>query len=221
MGPTEDGSCWRDAQRNTRDPMALEHRQTMTVEEYFLLEKNDPDTRYEYVDGYVYAMAGGSFNHDTIKSNIQRILWERLRGRGCRVYSSDMKVFITRERYFHPDVTVTCHPRDRGRGDLIQFPRLVVEVLSPTTELKDRTWKLQNYTAHPTIEEYILVSSQSMKMELYRKEQDKWVYSAFDGGEEIDLACLAVRFPVAAAYEDVIFGEDVAPEEENEIFPGP
>ncbi len=72
--------------------MALEHRQTMTVEEYFLLEKNDPDTCYEYSDGTIYAMSGGSFNHDTIKSNIQRILWNLLRGGKCRVYSSDIKV---------------------------------------------------------------------------------------------------------------------------------
>ena len=183
--------------------MALEHRRTMTVEEYFLLEKNDPDTCYEYIDGYIYAMAGGSFNHDTIKSNVQRILWGLLRGGRCRVYSSDIKVYIAKQRYFHSDATVTCDPRDRGTGDLLQSPRLVVEVLSPSTELKDRTWKLQNYTTHPTIEEYLLVSSRSLKMELYRKEQNKWVYYAFGASDEIDLACLGVRFPVADAYEDI------------------
>ncbi len=185
---------------------------TMTVEEYVLLEQNDPDTRYEYVDGYVYAMAGGSFNHDTIKSNIHRILWGLLRGGKCRVYSSDMRVYISKERYFHPDVTVTCDPRDRGRGDLVQSPRLVVEVLSPSTELKDRTWKLQNYTAHPSIEEYVLVSAQSMKMELYRKEQNKWVYYAFGGDDEIDLASLGVQFPVADAYEGIDPAEDFSAE---------
>jgi len=185
---------------------------TMTVEEYFLLEQNDPDTRYEYVDGYIYAMAGGSFNYDTIKSNIHRILWGLLRGGKCRVYSSDMRVYISKERYFHPDVTVTCDLRDRGRGDLVQSPRLVVEVLSPSTELKDRTWKLQNYTAHPSIEEYVLVSAQSMKMELYRKEQDKWVYYAFGGDDELDIECLGVHFPVAEAYEDIDPTEDFSSE---------
>ena len=177
--------------------MALEHRQAMTVEEYFLLERNNPDTCYEYSDGYVYMMAGGSFNHDTIKSNVQRILWGLLRGRKCRVYSSDIKVYICKERYFHPDVTVTCDPHDRGVGDLLRSPRLVVEVLSPSTELRDRTWKLQNYTAHPTIEEYMLVSARSLKIELYRKEQNKWVYYAFTGNEDIDLACLGVHIPIA------------------------
>lgn len=64
--------------------MAIEHQQTMTVEEYFQLEENDPNTRYEYVDSHVYAMAGGTANHDTVKSNIHRILWQLLRGSKCR-----------------------------------------------------------------------------------------------------------------------------------------
>lgn len=81
--------------------MALEHKQTMTVEEYFQLEENDPYTRYEYIDGYVYAMAGGSAGHDTVKSALQNLLWNALRQSGCRVYSSDMKVYISATRYFH------------------------------------------------------------------------------------------------------------------------
>jgi Uma2 family endonuclease len=195
--------------------MALERRQTMTVEEYFLLEQSNPDARYEYVGGSLYAMSGGTFNHDTIKSNIQHILWRFLRRGKCRAYSSAMKVYISKERYFHPDVTVTWDPRDRGTGDLVQSPRLVVEVLSPCTELKDRTWKLQNYTAHPTIEEYLLVSSQSLKMELYEKEQNKWVYTAFGPKDEIHLACLDVHFPVIEAYEGIDPKEDFPSREEN------
>ncbi len=199
--------------------MALEHRQTMTVEEYFLLEEHDPDMCYEYVDGYTYAMSGGTFNHDTIKSNVHRILWGLLRGGKCRVYSSDMKVYISKERHFHPDVTVTCDPRDRGRGDQLQSPRVIVEVLSPIAELKDRTWKLQNYTAHPTIEEYMLVSARSMKIELYRKEQNKWVYYAFGANDEIEVACLSVHFAVIEVYEGIDPEEDFAVRAENAPFP--
>jgi Uma2 family endonuclease len=187
--------------------MALEHQQTMTVEEYFQLEENDPDTRYEYIDGHVYAMAGGTANHDTIKSNIQRILWNLLRGSNCRVYSSDMKVYISETRYFHPDVIVTCDPRDRGKVQAIQSPRLVVEVLSPTTELTDRTWKLKNYRAHPTIEEYVLADSQSFKIEIYHKEQNKWIYDAFENTDEITLSSLGVHFSLVDAYTDVEFEE--------------
>src|SRR5579872_5841090 len=197
--------------------MAVEHQQTMTVEEYFHLEENDPDTRYEYVDGHVYAMAGGTANHDTIKSNIQRILWNLLRGRNCRVYSSDMKVYISATRYFHPDVTVTCDPRDRGTIQAIQSPRLVVEVLSPSTELTDRTWKLKNYRAHPTIEEYMLIDSRSVKIEIYHKENNKWIYDAFENNEEIPLNSLGIHFPLVDAYTDVEF-EESSTEEKNDNY---
>src|SRR6266700_1583475 len=163
----------------------------MTVEDYFQLEENDPDTRYEYIDGHVYAMAGGTANHGTIKSNIQRILWDLLRGSKCRLFRSDM--------------IVTCNPRDRGTVQAIQSPRLVVEVLSPTTELTDRTWKLKNYRMHHTIEEYLLVDSQSFKIEIYHKENNKWIYEAFENTDEIPLHSLGAHFSLSDAYTDVEF----------------
>jgi Uma2 family endonuclease len=195
--------------------MAIEHPQSITVEEYFQLEEKNPDTRYEYSDGQVYAMAGGTANHDMIKSNIQRMLWNLLRGSGCRVYSSDMKVFISETRYFHPDVTVTCNPQDRGTVQAIQSPRLVVEVLSPSTELTDRTWKLKNYRAHPTIEEYVLIDSRSLKIEIYHKENNKWIYDLFENNEEITLNSLGVHFSFADAYVDIEFDVSILPGENN------
>ncbi len=106
--------------------MAAEHQRVMTVEEYFRLEESDPDHRYEYIDGYAYMMAGGSLDHDMIKSNIQDLLRAHLRSGPCRVYSSDAKVRISETRYLHPDVTVTCDPTDRGQKQMIQSPRLVI-----------------------------------------------------------------------------------------------
>ena len=188
--------------------MASERTPTMSVEEYFELEENNPDTRYEYLDGYVYMMSGGSANHATISGNIYAILKSFLRGGPCRVYNSDMKVRVSEKRYFHPDVTVTCDPRDRGTADLIQSPRLVIEVLSPSTEARDRGRKLQCYLACPSIEEYLLVDTRSVRIEIYRKEQKKWVYDAFEADDEVELTTLGVRFPVIDAYEDVIFERD-------------
>ena len=188
--------------------MALEHTPTMSVEDYFRLEENNPDTRYEYLDGYVYMMAGGSANHATISGNIYTVLRSLLRGGPCRAYNSDMKVHVSENRYFHPDVTVSCDARDRGTADFIQSPRLVVEVLSPTTEAYDRGRKLQYYTACPTIEEYLLVDSRSMRIEIYRKEQKKWLYDAFEAGDEVELATLGVHIPVSDAYEDVVFEKE-------------
>src|SRR5258708_23183418 len=124
--------------------MASERTPTMSVEEYFELEENRPDTRYEYLDGYVYMMSGGSANEATISGNIYGILRSLLRGGECRDYNSDMKVRVSEKRYLHPDVTVSCDSRDRGTTDLIRSPRVVIEVLSPGTEARDRGRKLQS-----------------------------------------------------------------------------
>jgi Uma2 family endonuclease len=120
-----------------------------------------------------------------------------------------MKVRVSEKRYFHPDVTVSCDPRDRGTTDVLQSPRLLVEVLSPSTEARDRGRKLQCYLACPSVEEYLLVDSRSMRIEIYRKERRKWVYEAFEADDEIELAPLGVRFSLADAYEDVIFEEEI------------
>lgn len=183
--------------------MALEHPQTMTVEEYLRLDENDSENRYEYFDGYVYMMAGGTFDHSIISGNIYSILRSLLRGKPCRVYNSDIKVQISPKRYFHPDITVTCDPRDRGIGDLLQSPRVIFEVLSPSTEIKDRTWKLQHYLSLPTMEEYILVDAKALKMEVYHKEDGKWIYDIHTGHETLLLQSLSVQFPLSDAYVDI------------------
>lgn len=188
--------------------MALEHTPLMSIEEYFELEENSPDTRYEYIDGYVYMMAGGSANHATIGGNILTILKSLLRGSPCRTYNSDMKVRVSATRYVHPDVTVTCNPQDRGTVDFIQSPRLIVEVLSPSTEAYDRGRKLQWYLACPSVEEYLLIDFRSLRIEIYRKEQKKWIYDAFEADDEVELKSLRVHFPVADAYEDVLFDRE-------------
>ncbi len=180
----------------------------MSVKEYLELEENSPDNRYEYLDGYVYMMSGGSANHAAIGGNIYTLLKQALRGGVCRVYNSDVRVRISDKYYFHPDVTVTCDPRDRGNAALIQSPRLVVEVLSPSTEAYDRGRKLQCYLAYPTIEEYVLVDSRLMRVEIYRKEHGRWIYDAFEADEEVKLSSLDVHFMVAEIYEDVIFDRE-------------
>lgn len=198
--------------------MALEHQRIMTVEEYFQLEENDPEHRYEYIDGYVYLMAGGSLDHDLIKSNIQDLLRSHLRGGSCRVYSSDAKVRVSETRYLHPDVTVTCDPLDRGKKQMIQSPRLVVEVLSPGTERRDRTSKMKLYRAYPTIEEYVLVNTRFPMLEVHRRENGKWTYNVYDEHDEVILASLDFRFRCSAVYEDIDFNlvEETAEDEIRE-----
>lgn len=201
--------------------MALQHPQTISVEEYFQLEEDDPQHCYEYMGGHVSMITGGTVNHDTIKSNIERLLWGALRGKQCRTYSSDMKVFVSETCYYHPDVTVSCDPRNRGTQKMVQAPRIVVEVLSPSTEITDRRRKLRDYLACPTIKEYLLIDSRSMTVEIYRKESERVVYEMLKTEDIVQLTSVNVQFPLAAAYEDADFEEDSSeleddPEDETE-----
>ncbi len=191
-----------------KNEMVSEHIPFMSIDEYLQLEEQNPDTRYEYLDGYIYMMSGGSANHASISGNIYALLKNFLRGGPCRVYNSDMKVRVSEKYYFHPDVTVTCDPRDRGRADMIQSPRVVVEVLSPGTERRDRGRKLQAYLACPTVEQYLLVDYRTMRIESYQKEQGKWIYQAYAPEDEVEIGCLDLQFPAVDAYEDVIFEQE-------------
>lgn len=193
---------------------ALPHRRTMSVEEYLELDRNSLETRYEYIDGEVRMMAGGTLDHATISLNVATILRSSLRGRSCHVFPSDARVRVSETRYVYPDVTVSCDGRDRGQGDIVQSPHLVVEVLSPGTERRDRVKKSRAYQQCPTIQAYILVNTAYPAVELLRRERNNlWSYHVFGPDDDVELASLEVRFPVAAVYEDVTF----PPEDDNAL----
>lgn len=118
--------------------------------------------------------------------------------------------------YYHPDVTVSCDPRNRGTQKMVHAPRIVVEVLSPSTETIDRRRKLRDYLACPTIEEYLLVDSRSVTVEIYRKEGQKWVYEMLKGDDVVELTSVGVHFRLLAAYEDVDFAEGFSELEDDE-----
>ncbi|MBV8695152.1 MAG: Uma2 family endonuclease [Ktedonobacteraceae bacterium] len=189
--------------------VAQPYRLLMSVDEYLALERSSSEERYEFIDGYAYMLAGGTADHSIIKQNIASLIRNQLRGSPCRVYDSDMKVRLSEKRYVYPDVSVTCDPRDRGRVDIVQSPRLIVEVLSPSTEAKDRGKKFSYYRACPTVEEYVLVDTQQKSIEVYQREQHPfWKLSPFGPGDEVVLTSLGISFPLASVYEDVIFLED-------------
>lgn len=118
--------------------IALSDHQPLTPEEYLALEQTS-EIKHEYIDGEIYAMAGGTGNHNLISSNLLILLKNGLRAAGCRTYISDMKVNVgDRRRFFYPDLVVTCDQRDEPQLSYIQFPTVIVEVLSPSTESFDR-----------------------------------------------------------------------------------
>ncbi len=129
--------------------VALPDRMLMSAEEYLIWEPTQ-EQRYEYWDGEVVAMIGGTRNHNRVSLNFSKLLDNALADRSCEVYIVDVKVQVEPgQKYFYPDVVVTCDERDTD-PQLVQFPCLIIEVLSPSTEAADRGKKFAKYRQSPT-----------------------------------------------------------------------
>jgi len=181
--------------------MAQRKYSIMSVEDYLILNRNSKDTRYEYLDGELRMLAGGSPDHSIIIANLTAAIKGPLKGSQCRVYNSDVQLKLSEKRYFFPDITISCDERDRNQKETISYPRVVVEVLSPTTEATDRGKKAAYYRACPTIQEYVMVDSEEIFVEVHRREEGRWTINTFEPGDTITLECLDIQFPIEDAYE--------------------
>lgn len=173
---------------------------------YFELEKQT-DTRHEYIDGYVYAMVGGSFNHGTLVGAIAGEIRNHLKGKPCRVFSESIKVKVPSiyhakdSRYFYPDVVVDC-TIDKADGNMLTTPVLVVEVLSASTHKYDETTKFQIYATIPTLQEYVLVEQDFVRIEVQRRRTN-WAVEKYFLGDKISFESLALTLDVAELYHNV------------------
>jgi Uma2 family endonuclease len=168
------------------------------------MERQSP-IKHEFVDGYVYAMSGGTRRHSVICVNVTRLLSDHLRGTPCRVYNSDMKVQLPSgaRDHVYPDASVSCDPRDIGdeEAESISYPRLVVEVLSDTTERYDRNLKFALYRGRETFEEYVLVETTRPAIEVRTCQEDgAWETLVYGPGQEVALKSLGLAVPVAEFY---------------------
>ncbi|HBE16740.1 MAG TPA: hypothetical protein DEG17_04480 [Cyanobacteria bacterium UBA11149] len=179
----------------------------ISPEDYLEGEKISP-IKHEYIQGEIYAMAGASKAHGIITLNLATRLKNHLRGSGCIPYTTDVKVQIEAGNvYYYPDVTVTCDERDRAslNEDFIRYPRLVVEVLSPKTAAFDRGNKFADYRTLESLEEYVLISQERISVECFRRNAEgRWELYVYSNGDEIHLASIDFRCPIAALYEDVL-----------------
>ena len=178
----------------------------LTADEYLELEAQS-DTKHEYIDGQVYAMAGASDNHVTIALNLATLLRSHVRGSGCRVYIADMKARIeSLNRFYYPDVMVTCDPRDLETSTYKRFPSLIVEVLSDSTEAGDRGDKFVDYQELETLREYVLINTKRQRVECFRRnEQALWVLQFYTLQTSFRLDSIDFEATLAALYEDVTF----------------
>jgi len=176
----------------------------------YLSGETQARVRYEYLAGYVYAMAGASKAHNTIAGNLFAKLRAHLRGTPCRSFIADMKVRVATARsYYYPDVVTTCSERDSAPDapkDHLTEPALIVEVLSPATETIDRREKLRAYTTLESLREYALIDSRRQQVELYRRLADGgWEQWTWSEGEAMRLDSVGLEWALADLYEDVVF----------------
>lgn len=183
--------------------------QKMTAEEYLEWESQQ-ELRHEYVDGEILAMTGGSIPHNDIALSFYRALYPHLRQRGCRVNVSDVKVQANQNsRYFYPDLVVTCDPEDLKSRDFIQHPKVIIEVLSPGTANYDRTKKLKYYRQIPSLQEYVLVDSEEIAVEVYQRGEGKmWHYYEYSVGDAIALQSIEFECAIELLYEGIIFDKE-------------
>ncbi|MEB3210507.1 MAG: Uma2 family endonuclease [Leptolyngbyaceae bacterium] len=181
--------------------IAANNLPTLTPDEYFVWEEQQLE-KYEYIDGQVYAMGGGSVIHSRIAVRLITLLTNHLEDSGCETGNSDLKVNIPETKnYTYPDVSVTCDERDRSTSQYIAYPCLIIEVLSDSTEAYDRGGKFRLYRQNPALKDYLLVSSARIEMDLYHKNDvGEWIILNYQPGDIIELKSINLRFPIEQVY---------------------
>ena len=185
--------------------MQAAERITITEDEYIVRERESAD-KHELIHGEIVAMAGGSPRHNAITGNVTRALGNRLADRPCIVFSSDQRIQVDATGlYTYADVSVTCdRPRfHQKHKDTLLNPRLVVEVLSDSTEAYDRGAKFAHYRGLPSFQEYLLISQHVALVDHYlRLDTGQWILTAYEGEAAIvKLPSLGCELPLSEVYD--------------------
>lgn len=175
-----------------------------TPEEYLEIERISP-IKHEYLQGQMVAMAGASKAHVLITANLSALLVNHLRGTDCIAYTTAIKVRIPAlSLFYYPDLAVTCDDRDRvANDDFILYPKLIIEVLSDSTEALDRGKKFADYKAIESFEEYLLVHQKQIVVERFQRRSDRlWIPRIYQTGDSIELSSIDFSGPIESLYEN-------------------
>ena|ERR1051326_4618219 len=176
----------------------------ISVEEYLQGEERS-QVRHEYIGGNAYAMAGASDEHIAICMNLAFALRSHLRGTPCRVQMSEGKARLRvghEDIFYYPDVMVACDPRDTDRY-FKRYPKVLIEVMSESTEAIDRREKFLSYRQIETLEEYVLVAQDQIEVTVFRRAEN-WQQTILRRTDEVlRLTSLGFSLPLSKAYEDV------------------
>ncbi|OAB60430.1 hypothetical protein AY599_18980 [Leptolyngbya valderiana BDU 20041] len=177
-----------------------------TPEEYLAIERETP-IRHEYCHGLVYAMAGGSGNHSRIAINLLTAFNLHFTDDTCQFFSGDVKLNYADRFFYYPDAFVTCDRRDRTDPDIKRYPKLIAEVLSPSTEDFDRTTKFEDYQQLDSLEEYVLLSQDTMRVECFRRVETAdgttWKSVTYTAGDRVLLKSIDLEMAIADLYRGV------------------
>ncbi|CAO3421619.1 Uma2 family endonuclease [Azospirillum endophyticum] len=180
--------------------MALRKERRMTLDEFLAWEERQ-DSRHEFLQGEIVAMAGGTVAHNQIAGNVYAALRGELRGSPCRVFQETMRIRAD-ESVFYPDVFVTCTALD-DRDRLAREPTLIVEVLSDSTSSYDHTTKSAAYRTLPSLTQYVLIHQRVAVVENFRRTGDGWTHELLSGRDgALTIPALEVTLPLTAIYED-------------------
>jgi Uma2 family endonuclease len=191
---------------------AVSTKKRYTPEAYFELLTQSED-KWEYEDGLLVMMAGGTPNHNRVKADLGIYIGSRLKK--CRPFDSDQAVSIPRSHcYFFPDLTYVCGPEDEfeesaGISRLLN-PTVIVEVLSENTEARDRGDKFHAYFSLPSVREYLLIDSRQPRVDVYSRDGERqWhMQSYYSLDQEVEIRSLDLHVPLAAIYQRVDWPEE-------------
>ncbi|MFM8333287.1 MAG: Uma2 family endonuclease [Candidatus Methylumidiphilus sp.] len=191
--------------------MRPQHNTSISPAEYLSMERL-AETKSEYANGEIFAMAGASREHNQIASNIVANLSNQLLERPCSVYASDMKVSMaSAKHYAYPDIVGVCGPQqfEDEHTDVLLNPSLIIEILSDSTEAYDRGLKFFRYQRLPSLREYLLVAQKFCQVELYQRQHDgRWAYAEFHSMDDIvSLDSIHCLLPLQAVYQKVALSE--------------
>ena len=164
------------------------------------------EIKHEYINGDIYAMAGAKRAHNLVGMNLSAALYNHLRGTPCRVFASDMKVGIqtaTEDYFYYPDIHVSCE--QAGNTHFNSQPKLIIEILSDSTERKDRAEKFHNYRKLDSLQDYVLVAQDCPRVEIYSRSQ-AWDLALFtQEGDVFSFDSVDLSLTLAEIYQDVEF----------------
>jgi len=170
-------------------------------ETQYLEHQRASTTKYQYIDGAMYAMAGGSEEHNTICINVTSQLRQKLKGSSCKPFMADMMIKAGKS-FFYPDVMVIFEPDERDSRYLKHSPTLVVEVLSKSTRKTDLTSKKLAYMNMPSLQEYVLIEQDKCEVEVFRRSQG-WSSTYYLLGDSVHLASIDVTLSVQEMYDSI------------------